>query len=129
MARKLGNRRINNLSVRALKKKYGDVPTHFLFSIKTPLEYQCPIIDHNIDKVVNCKDKLHKAFNAKSIESKNALISAALFAISDLEKNLDEVTRNNFIELREYAKEWKKLAIEVLDASGHPEKFVKIKWR
>lgn len=129
MARKLVKRQDRIQTVRGLKKKYGDVPSHFLFSIKSPVEYQCPLIDDNIDKITNCKEKLHKAFNAKSLDSKNALISAALFAISDLEKNLDEVTRNNFIELREYAKEWKKLAIEVLDNSGHPEKYVNIKWK
>ena len=129
MSRITDNQKKTSSTVKNLKKKYSNIPSHFLFSIKDPLEFQCPLIDENIEKITKCKDLLNKAFNAKSLDTKNAHILSALYSISNLDTHLDEIMRSNFENLREYSGQWKKLAIEALDASGDPEKFVKIKWK
>ena len=112
-----------------LKEKYKNVPSHFLFNIDSPIDYQCPIIDENIDKLKDCKNLLKSAFEAKTLEGKDALILSAFYKISKLDDHLDQVTRKNYEELREYADQWKKLALDAINKSNNPEEFLKIKWK
>ncbi len=116
------------LNFKSLKKKYDDIPSHFLFSIEDPLDYQCPSIDEYIEKIQNCKSLLKEAFESKNEETKNAKILNAFFSIHNIDNDLDEKTRANFIKIRDYASQWKKLAIDCIDRSGNPEKYVKINW-
>lgn len=112
-------------TVKQLKRKYNNLPLSFLFGIGQELEFQCPIIDEYIEKLESCRNHLAKAKRARTIESKNGHILKALYAINEMDVDLDNKTRDNFAELREYAKKWKSFAIRILDETKNPEKFVK----
>ena len=115
-------------TVRQLKKKYNEVPLGFLFGIPDELDFQCPNKDEYMDKIIECQTALNKAKRARTLESKDGHILKALFAIKDLDTTLDNNVRTNFIDLRSFAKEWKRLAIKLLNASKNPEKYILTKW-
>ena len=112
-------------TVRQLKRKYNDLPLSYLYGIDDEIDFQCPIIDEYIEKIAACKESLAKAKRAKSMKTKSGHILKAMYAIEHLDSNLDVKTRGNFIAIREYADQWKSLAIELLNASKTPESFMK----
>jgi len=115
-------------TVRQLKRKYDEVPLSFLFGIQPEVDYQCPSIDEYIEKIEACRKYLNKAKRARTVETKDGHILRAMYALSNLDDELDKKTRNNFISLREAVREWKGLAIRLLNATRTPEKFVTKKW-
>ena len=115
-------------TVRQLKRKYDDVPLSFLFGISQEVDYQCPTIDEYIDKIELCRRHLDKAKRARTLETKDGHILRAMYALSDIDVDLDKKTRENFIRLRETVREWKGLAIRLLNVTRTPEKFVTKKW-
>lgn len=111
-------------TVYQLRKKYDGVPLSYLYGIEDEIDFQCPIIDDYIDKIQECKNILAKAKRAKRLETKDGHIMKALHILHNIDTELDEVTRGNFIKLRDYADSWKKLAIRLLNASRNPEKYM-----
>lgn len=116
-------------TVKQLKRKYNEVPLNFLFGIPDELEYQCPHLDDLIAKLEECHEALMRAKRARTTETKDGHIVKALFAIRDLETKLDVEVRTNFVNLREFAKEWKRLTIRLLNASKKPENFILKNWK
>ncbi len=115
--------------IQDLKKKFPGVPSHFLFGIDEPIEFQCPNIDDYIEKVKSSQECLKKAFKSSNTDIKNAHIISAFFTISNLDEELDIITRDNFMQLREHAYQWKGLALRLLNDIEKPEKYFKIKWK
>lgn len=115
-------------TVRQLKKKYNEVPLNYLFGIPDELEYQCPSIDDYISKLEDCRAALEKARRARTLETKDGHIVKALYTIHELDDKLDKSVRTNFISLREFALEWKRLAIKLLNASKSPENYILKNW-
>lgn len=116
-------------TVRQLKKKYSEVPLNFLFGIPEELEYQCPSIDEYISKLEDCRASLEKAKRARTLETKDGHIVKALYAIHELDNKLDNSVRTNFISLREFALEWKRLTIKLLNATKNPENYILKNWK
>lgn len=116
-------------TVKQLKRKYDEVPLSFLFGIQPEVDYQCPVLDEYIDKIDACRNHLDKAKRARTIETKDGHILRAMYALADLDNGLDTKTRENFVSLRESVREWKSLAIRLLNATRTPEKFVTKKWK
>lgn len=116
-------------TVEKLKKKYHGLPTSFLFSIDKEIEYQCPSIDEYITKIEKCKNHLEKAKRAKSTETKDVQIVNALYYLENLDTELDTITREKFVSLREVMKQWKFLALKAIDETKSVEKFLKFKWK
>lgn len=116
------NKRVT--TVRQLKRKYNDLPLSFLYGIPQELEFQCPMIDEYIEKIESCRESLKKAKRARTLETKNSHVLKAIYSLENMDTNLDEITRNNFESLREYAKQWKLFAIRLLDFTKSPEKFL-----
>ena len=111
-------------SVKQLKRKYDNLPLSFLYGIPNEIEHQCPIIDEYIEKIESCRESLNKAKRARSLDRKNSHILKAIYILENMDSNLDEITRENFSNLREYAKQWKLFAIKILDFTKSPEKFM-----
>lgn len=47
-------------TVKALKKKYQELPLHFLFGIEKEIEHQCPALDDYLDELDKVKEQLYK---------------------------------------------------------------------
>ncbi len=112
-------------TVRQLKRKYNDLPLSYLFGIIDEIDYQCPRIDSYIDEVLACKSSLIKARRARKLDSKNAHLLEAMYKIDQLDEKLDRDVRDSFIKLREYADQWKRLALLAINDSKNPEKYLK----
>jgi hypothetical protein len=113
-------------SVTELKKKYQDLPLHFLFGISKAIDYQCPTLDDYLDEIKTATTALGAIRKAKSLEEAQVEAAKALHALTCLTTGIDEETRANFEKLRNTAEEWKQLAIEAINLTEDPEKLVKI---
>lgn len=113
-------------TVAELKRKYHQLPLNFLFGIEKEIDYQCESIDQYLSKLEECKDFLIKIRRSKSLESAQIQAVSGLHSINQLDNDLDTVTRCKFEELRSYAEAWKALAIEAINETKNPEKFLKI---
>ena len=112
-------------SVSELKKKYKYLPLHFLFSIQKEIEHQCPLLDEYLEHLNEIKDTLIKIKEGNSMENAGIQAAVGLYAIGALSNGLDNVTRGNFEKLRQSSEEWKQLAIEAMNETKNPEKFLK----
>lgn len=113
-------------SVAELRRKYKDLPLHFLFGIKEEIDYQCPTLDEYLNEIKEAVESLRKIRNARSLAAAQVEAAKALHALSAPVEGIDEVTRANFEKLRETAEGWKQLAIAAMNETKDPEKFLKI---
>lgn len=113
-------------SVAELKKKYKQLPLHFLFGIEKEIEHQCPILDEYLEKLTEVKYSLEKIRKSKDLKSVQIDAAVALHEMSNLSPGIDEITRINFEKLRATADAWKQLALAAINETKEPEKFLKI---
>ena len=113
-------------SVADLKKKYKQIPLHFLFGIEKEIEHQCPILDEYLEKLEGVKGNLERIRKSQNLKSVQVDAAVALHEISLLPIGIDEITRINFEKLRSTAEAWKQLAIAAINETKDPEKFLKI---
>lgn len=113
-------------TVADLKKKYRQLPLHFLFGIHKEIDYQCPRLDEYLERLEEIKTALEKIRRCKSLESTQIHAATALHALYELPNNIDQETRNNFENLRKTADNWKQLAISAMNKTKDPEQFLKI---
>ena len=112
-------------SVSELKKKYDQLPLHFLFGIQKEIDHQCPLIDEYLEQLNEVQTALVKIRESQSLEKAKIQAAVALHSLEFLLDNLDDVTRKNFEKLRMTAEGWKQLAIEAMNETKNPEKFLK----
>ncbi len=112
-------------SVGELKKKYKQLPLHFLFGIQKEIDHQCPHIDDYLERLNEVKDVLIKINETKSLENAKIQAAIGLHALGSLLDELDQVTRGNFEKLRKTSEDWKQLAIKAMNETKNPEKFLK----
>jgi hypothetical protein len=113
-------------TVAEMKRKYSQLPLHFLFGIEKEIDFQCESIDQYIFKIEESKDFLKKIRKCKTLESAQIQAVNCLHSMDKVDANLDIITRCKFEELRSYAEAWKKLAIAAINETKNPEKFLKI---
>jgi len=113
-------------SVSELKRKYKNLPLHFLFGIEPEIEYQCPLLDVNLNQISETQKALEKIRRCRSLNAAKTNAAVGLHEISSTYKEIDEVTRTNFENLRRMAEGWKQLAIAAMNETKNPEKFLKI---
>lgn len=113
-------------TISELKRKYKDLPLHYLFGIEKEIDHQCDSIDDYIAKIKRCQQQLQRMKKAKNLEEVHLIAVTAQYEIINLPVQLDEITRINFEKLRAYAEAWKQLAIEAMNSSKQPEQFVKL---
>jgi len=113
-------------SVAELKRKYKDLPLHFLFGIREEIDYQCPLLDAYLKELKIAVESLQKIRRCKNLENAQVEAAKALHALLEVSENIDEETRKNFEKLRETGEAWKQLAIEAMNETKQPEKFLKV---
>ncbi len=113
-------------TVAELKRKYRHLPLHFLFGIEKEIDYQCPSLDEYMMQLYEIKTALEKVRKCKSLEMAKIHAATALHSISTLPDDIDLNTRTNFEKLRKTADDWKRLAIDAINETKNPAKFIKI---
>ena len=113
-------------TVAEIKRKYRYLPLHFLFGIEKEIDYQCPSLDEYLVQLEEVKTVLEKIRRCKSLEMAKIHAASGLHSIATLPDNIDVVTRTNFEKIRRTAESWKQLAIEAIDETKDPNKFLKI---
>ena len=113
-------------TVAGIKRKYRHLPLHFLFGIEKEIDYQCPILDEYLKQLEEVKTVLEKIRRCKSLEMAQIHAASGLHSMSTISDNIDVVTRTNFEKIRRTAENWKQLAIEAIDETKDPDKFLKI---
>ncbi|MEO1259798.1 MAG: hypothetical protein AAFZ15_13480 [Bacteroidota bacterium] len=113
-------------SVAELKRKYDDLPLHFLFGVEKEIEHQCPSLDEYLTQLNEIKICLEKIRKCRSTKTAQIQAAKALHALMTLPTDIDETTRSNFEKLRESLNGWKQLAISAINETKHPENFLKI---
>ena len=113
-------------SVSELKRKYNDLPLHFLFGVDQEIDHQCPLLDDYIKQLMEIKLCLEKIRKCRNINTARIHAATGLHALTSLSDNIDEVTRGNFEKLRATSEGWKQLAISAINDTKDPEKFLKI---
>ena len=121
------SRKVNHppKTVGELKKKYNHLPLHFLFGIQKEIDLQCPVIDEYLEKLNEVKTALEKIKRCQSLENAKIQAAVGLHSLGYLPDELDDVTRGNFEKLRKTAEDWKQLAIEAMNETKNPGKFLK----
>lgn len=113
-------------SVAEMKKKYRQLPLHFLFGIKKEIDFQCPLLDEYLEKLEEVKMALEKIRKSTDLETSQILAAGALHSIDNVPNGIDMVTRINFENLRKTSEDWKQLAIAAINETKNPERFLKV---
>lgn len=113
-------------TVAELKRKYRFLPLHFLFGVDKSIEFQCPILDDYINQIMEVKETLEMIRRCKSLEKAKVHAAYGLHALQDISDDIDKITRGNFEQIRKTGEGWKQLAIEAINETQNPEKFLKI---
>ena len=113
-------------SVSELKRKYNDLPLHFLFGVDKEIDHQCPLLDDYLKQLMEIKLCLEKIRKCRNINTARVHAATGLHALASLSDDIDEVTRGNFEKLRSTSEGWKQLAISAINDTKDPEKFLKI---
>ena len=113
-------------TVSELKRKYNNLPLHFLFGVDKEIEHQCPLLDDYLNQLKEVQSCLKKIRKCRSISVAQVQAATGLHALSTLFDDIDEVTRGNFEKLRDTSEGWKQLAITAINETKDPERFLKI---
>lgn len=113
-------------SVSELKRKYNDLPLHFLFGVDEEIDHQCPLLDGYLKQLMEVKLCLEKIRKCSNINTARIHAAIGLHSLDSLSGGIDELTRGNFEKLRSTSEGWKQLAISALNDTKDPEKFLKI---
>ena len=113
-------------SVAELKRKYNDLPLHFLFGVDKEIDHQCPLLDDYLKQLEEVKLCLEKIRKCRNINIARVHAASGLHALASLPEDIDEVTRGNFEKLRNTSEGWKQLAIAAINETKDPEKYLEI---
>lgn len=115
------------MSINKLKKKLKYPTTESMLDLIHPIPFQCTYIDHmkmDLEEINKVGKDIHNIDIIHDEEYRNGLEQDLIYHTEGLDEQLEEM-RNNFIELRAWAEEWKRVA-KLLSEYIPEEKLVEI---